>query len=78
MSRADDPWLISDEEFEEAKAVLIERHGAIPPSLQRVIDNGGRFSGPDGGSPDASVIEFHIGDEEPGTLMPAEPAPKEG
>lgn len=33
--RADDPWLISDEEFEEAKAVLIEKHGGIPPSLQR-------------------------------------------
>lgn len=54
-----DPWLISNEEFEEARTVLIEQHGAIPPSLQRVIDHGGRFGGPD-----AAVVEFHISGEE--------------
>ena len=33
---------ITDEEFEAAKAHWLER-GGIPPSLQRVIDLGGRF-----------------------------------
>jgi hypothetical protein len=40
---APDPYEISDEEFEAAKADLIERFGAVPPTLQRVIDRGGRF-----------------------------------
>ena len=35
---------ITDEEFEAAKRGLIERHGTIPPSLQSVIDHGGRFA----------------------------------
>jgi len=34
---------ISEEEFEAAKADVLRRWGAIPPSLQRVIDHGGRF-----------------------------------
>ena len=34
---------ISDEEFEAAKAEAIARWGVIPPSLQRIIDQGGRF-----------------------------------
>lgn len=38
-----DEFEITLEEFEAAKAHLIERHGAIPSSLQRVIDLGGRF-----------------------------------
>jgi hypothetical protein len=66
MSSTDDPWEISDEEFEAAKAALIEKHGAIPPSLQRVIDQGGRFAGPSEASPDAARFEFHISDEDPG------------
>jgi hypothetical protein len=40
---APDPYDISDEEFAAAKADLIERFGAVPPTLQRVIDRGGRF-----------------------------------
>jgi hypothetical protein len=34
---------ITEEEFEAAKAHLLERYGLIPPSLQSVIDRGGRF-----------------------------------
>ena len=34
---------ISDEEFELAKADALRRWGVMPPSLQRVIDRGGRF-----------------------------------
>ena len=34
---------ISEEEFEAAKADALRRWGIIPPSLQRVIDRGGRF-----------------------------------
>jgi hypothetical protein len=34
---------ISEDEFEAAKADALRRWGAIPPSLQRVIDLGGRF-----------------------------------
>jgi hypothetical protein len=37
------PAEISEEEFEAAKADAFRRWGAIPPSLQRVIDLGGRF-----------------------------------
>jgi hypothetical protein len=44
MISADDPDEISEEEFEAAKADVLRRWGAIPPSLQRVIDRGGRFS----------------------------------
>ena len=43
MISADDPDGISEEEFEAAKADALRRWGAIPPSLQRVIDRGGRF-----------------------------------
>lgn len=38
-----DPYQISDEEFEAAKAGVTARYGSIPPSLQKVIDMGGRF-----------------------------------
>ena len=38
-----DPYDISDEEFEAAKTEAITRWGVIPPSLQRIIDQGGRF-----------------------------------
>jgi hypothetical protein len=34
---------ISDEAFEAAKADVMARFGVIPPSLQRVVDQGGRF-----------------------------------
>ena len=34
---------ITEEKFEAAKAHLLERYGSIPPSLQSVIDRGGRF-----------------------------------
>lgn len=37
---------ISDEEFEAAKADVIARFGSIPPTLQDVIDKGGRFGRP--------------------------------
>jgi len=37
------PDAISDEEFEAARADVIRRYGKIPPSLQRVVDRGGRF-----------------------------------
>ncbi len=39
-----DEFDISEEQFEAAKAHLIARHGAIPQSLQRVVDLGGRFA----------------------------------
>lgn len=39
----DDPEDISEEEFGAAKADALRRWGVIPPSLQRVIDHGGRF-----------------------------------
>jgi hypothetical protein len=35
---------ISDEEFRAARADALARWGAIPPSLQRVVDRGGRFA----------------------------------
>ncbi len=34
---------ISDAEFDAARAHLLAAYGRIPPSLQRVIDAGGRF-----------------------------------
>lgn len=37
---------ISDEEFAAAKAHCLKQFGEIPPSLQRVIDMGGRFAYP--------------------------------
>lgn len=40
----DDGWLISDEDFEFAKAEAVARFGALPPTLQRVVDRGGRFA----------------------------------
>lgn len=39
-----DEHAITDEQFEQAKQDVIERYGTIPPSLQRVIDHGGRFA----------------------------------
>jgi hypothetical protein len=35
---------ITEQEFELARAEAIERFGTLPPSLQRVIDVGGRFA----------------------------------
>jgi hypothetical protein len=37
---------ITEEQHQAARAHLIERHGAIPPSLQSVEDHGGRYAGP--------------------------------
>jgi len=58
---------ISDEESEAARADLIARFGAIPPSLQRVIDMGGRFGRAAAGeeSGDAPAGEPGSEDEEP-------------
>ncbi len=41
-----DEYDITEEELEAAKTELVERYGAIPPSLQSVIDHGGRFTSP--------------------------------
>jgi hypothetical protein len=43
MTSYEDPDAISEEEFEAAKADVLRRWGVIPPSLQLVIDHGGRF-----------------------------------
>jgi hypothetical protein len=36
-------WDITEEEFEAARREMLDRFGEIPPSLQKVIDRGGRF-----------------------------------
>jgi hypothetical protein len=39
-------WEITEDEHAAARAHLIEHHGEVPASLQRVEDLGGRFAGP--------------------------------
>src|SRR5258708_3682251 len=41
-----DEYDITEEVQEAAKPELVERSAAIPPSLQSVIDHGGRFTSP--------------------------------
>jgi len=68
---------ISDEEFEAARADLIARFGAIPPSLQRVIDMGGRFGRAAAGEEpgDAPAAEPGSENEEPEPAVAEAPAP---
>lgn len=50
-----DKWDISEEEHQAAVADLIERYGEVPPSLQHVIDQGGRISRRVGDEPSPEV-----------------------
>jgi hypothetical protein len=43
---APDPFEISDEEYAAAREYWVRRQGSVPPSLQRVVDAGGRFGLP--------------------------------
>ena len=53
-----DPHEISEEEHEAAVAGLVERHGEVPPSLQRVIDHGGRIGLPVRRAADDTVTDL--------------------
>jgi hypothetical protein len=53
---------ISDAEFEAAKADVIARFGAVPLSLQRVADRGGRFGLPVITAMADSAVTLSLGD----------------